>query len=55
MKKKKVKRGRPQLNKKPQRQRAVSLDDSYVKRLLSIGDGNISAGIRKAVDVYEIT
>lgn len=50
MKKKTIKRGRPQTGAQPQRQRMVSLDDDTVKVLLDVGAGNISAGIRKLVD-----
>ena len=53
MKKKAKKLGRPQLGTEVQLQRAVSLSQRYINKLKKIGDGNISAGIRKLVDEHK--
>jgi len=52
-KKTKKRLGRPTFGKEKQLQRTVSLSETYMDKLEAIGDGNISAGIRKAVDAYE--
>lgn len=45
--------GRPKLEKEVQLQRAVSLSNTFIKKAKRIGDGNISAGIRKALEAYD--
>jgi hypothetical protein len=45
--------GRPRIEKGTQSRRNITLSDRLVKKAKRIGNGNISEGIRKALDAYD--
>ena len=49
---KKETRGRPKLEKGKQIRRNVMLSDRLIKKAKRIGQGNISEGIRRALEAY---
>lgn len=44
--------GRPRIEKAEQKRRNITLSDRLAKKAKKIGNGNISEGIRKALDEY---
>ena len=44
--------GRPRIEKGPQSRRNITLSDRLVKKAKSIGKGNISEGIRRALEAF---
>lgn len=46
--------GKPRIDKDVQKRRNVSLSDKTVKKAKRIGKGNISEGIRTAVDGHKL-
>ena len=44
--------GRPRLEKEKQTRRNVMLSDRLIEKARTIGEGNITAGIRKALEAY---
>jgi post-segregation antitoxin (ccd killing protein) len=44
--------GRPRLEKDEQKRRNITLSDRLAEKARKIGGGNISEGIRKALDEY---
>ena len=52
IKMKKETRGRPKLEKGKQHRRNVTLSDRLIKKAKQIGQGNISEGIRRALEAY---
>ena len=44
--------GRPMMEVEPQKRRNISLSDAHAEKAERIGDGNISEGIRRAIDSY---
>lgn len=44
--------GRPRKEAEPQKRRNISLSDRLAEKAKKIGNGNISEGIRKALDEY---
>ena len=45
--------GRPRIEKGDQKRRNISLSDRLAEKAKKIGNGNISEGIRKALDAFE--
>lgn len=45
--------GRPKMEKGPQSRRNITLSDRLVKKAKRIGKGNISEGIRQALEAYD--
>ena len=52
--KKKHRAGRPLKEDKPQKRRNVSLSDTCADKARQIGSGNVSEGLRVAVESYQI-
>lgn len=44
--------GRPRIEKDEQKRRNITLSDRLAKKAKKIGGGNLSEGIRKALDEY---
>lgn len=45
--------GRPRKESEPQKRRNISLSDRLAEKAKQIGNGNISDGIRKALEAFE--
>ncbi len=45
--------GRPRFEVKEQKRRNISLSDRLAERAKEIGNGNISEGIRKAIEAFK--